>query len=126
MAVPEELRYTPDHEWARLEDAKVRVGLTDFAQEALGDIVFVQLPAVGATVAKGGELGEVEATKSVSQVYAPVGGTVLEVNSVLGEQPERVNTDAYGEGWLCVIEPSVPGEFEELLDSAGYLALTQS
>jgi glycine cleavage system H protein len=126
MAVPEELRYTPDHEWARLEDAKVRVGLTDFAQEALGDIVFVQLPAVGATVAKGGELGEVESTKSVSQVYAPVGGTVLEVNSVLGEQPERVNTDAYGEGWLCVIEPSVPGEFEELLDSAGYLALTQS
>jgi glycine cleavage system H protein len=126
MAVPEELRYTPDHEWARLEDAKVRVGLTDFAQEALGDIVFVQLPAVGATVAKGGELGEVESTKSVSQVYAPVGGTVIEVNSVLGEQPERINTDAYGEGWLCVIEPSVPGEFEELLDSAGYLALTQS
>lgn len=126
MAVPEELKYTPDHEWARLEDTKVRVGLTDFAQEALGDIVFVQLPAVGNTVEKGGELGEVESTKSVSQVYAPVGGTVVEVNAILGEQPERINTDAYGEGWLCVIEPSTPGELEELLDAAGYLALTQA
>ena len=126
MAVPQDLRYTPDHEWARLEDAKVRVGLTDFAQEALGDIVFVQLPSVGDSVAKGGELGEVESTKSVSQVYAPVGGTVVEVNAALGEQPERINTDAYGEGWLCVIEPDAPGEFDELLDAAGYTALTES
>ncbi len=105
MAVPQDLRYTPDHEWARLEDARVRVGLTDFAQEALGDIVFVQLPSVGDSVAKGGELGEVESTKSVSQVYAPVGGKVVEVNVALTDQPERINTDAYGEGWLCVIEP---------------------
>jgi glycine cleavage system H protein len=126
MDVPQDLRYTSDHEWARLEDARVRVGLTDFAQEALGDIVFVQLPSVGAIVAKGGELGEVESTKSVSQVYAPVGGTVIEVNSALAEQPERINTDAYGEGWLCVIEPSAPGEFEELLDAAGYNTLTES
>ena len=106
MAVPQDLRYTSDHEWARLEDAKVRVGLTDFAQEALGDIVFVQLPSVGDGRRKGGELGEVESTKSVSQVYAPVSGTVVEVNSGLSEQPERINTDAYGEGWLCVIEPT--------------------
>jgi glycine cleavage system H protein len=126
MDVPQDLRYTSDHEWARLEDAKVRVGLTDFAQEALGDIVFVQLPSVGASVEKGGELGEVESTKSVSQVYAPVGGTVVEVNSALTEQPERINTDAYGEGWLCIIEPSSPGEFEELLDAGGYSTLIES
>ncbi|MGO9581748.1 MAG: glycine cleavage system protein GcvH [Acidimicrobiales bacterium] len=126
MEVPQDLRYTSDHEWARLEDAKVRVGLTDFAQEALGDIVFVQLPAVGDKVAKGGELGEVESTKSVSQVYAPVGGTIVEVNTSLSDQPERINADAYGEGWLCVIEASVPSEFEELLDAAGYRSLTES
>jgi glycine cleavage system H protein len=126
MAVPQDLRYTPDHEWARLEDAKVRVGLTDFAQEALGDIVFVQLPSVGQSVQRGGELGEVESTKSVSQVYAPVGGTVVEVNSALGDQPERINTDAYGEGWLCVIEPDSAGEFDDLLDAAGYSSLTES
>ncbi len=83
MDVPQDLRYTADHEWARLEDSAVRVGLTDFAQEALGDVVFVQLPSVGATVVRGGELGEVESTKSVSQVYAPVGGTVVEVNAAL-------------------------------------------
>jgi glycine cleavage system H protein len=126
MDVPQDLRYTSDHEWARLEDAKVRVGLTDFAQEALGDIVFVQLAAVGDRVAKGGELGEVESTKSVSQVYAPVGGTIVEVNTSLSDQPERINADAYGEGWLCVIEASVPSEFEELLDAAGYRSLTES
>jgi glycine cleavage system H protein len=126
MAVPQDLRYTPDHEWARLEDARVRVGLTDFAQEALGDIVFVQLPAVGDSVAKGGELGEVESTKSVSQVYAPVGGKVVEVNVALTDQPERINTDAYGEGWLCVIEPDAPGELDGLLDAAGYSSLTES
>jgi glycine cleavage system H protein len=126
MDIPPQLRYTPDHEWARLEGANVRVGLTDFAQEALGDIVFVQLPGVGDKVVQGGELGEVESTKSVSQVYAPVGGTVVEVNTSLSGQPERINTDAYGEGWLCVIEASAPGEFEELLDAAGYLSLTES
>jgi len=126
MDMPQDLRYTADHEWARLEDAKVRVGLTDFAQEALGDIVFVQLPSVGDKVVRGGELGEVESTKSVSQVYAPVGGTVVEVNASLDGEPESINTDAYGEGWLCVIEPSDPAEFEELLDAAAYLSLTES
>ena len=126
MTVPQNLRYTADHEWARLEDAKITVGLTDFAQEALGDIVFVQLPSVGASVTKGGELGEVESTKSVSQVYAPVSGTVVEVNAALADQPESINTDAYGEGWLCVIETSAPTEFEELLDAASYSSLTES
>ena len=126
MDVPQDLRYTSDHEWARLEGSKVRVGLTDFAQEALGDIVFVQLPSVGLAVSKGGELGEVESTKSVSQVYAPVSGTVAEVNAGLNEQPERINADAYGEGWLCVTEPSAPTELDELLDAAGYTSLTES
>ena len=126
MDVPQDLRYTSDHEWARLEGGKVRVGLTDFAQEALGDIVFVQLPSVGNSVSKGGELGEVESTKSVSQVYAPVSGTVSEVNGELSDQPERINTDAYGEGWLCVIEPSAAAEFEELLDATAYTALIES
>ncbi|MGD0439212.1 MAG: glycine cleavage system protein GcvH [Acidimicrobiales bacterium] len=126
MEIPQDLRYTSDHEWARLEDAKVRVGLTDFAQEALGDIVFVQLPSVGESVARGGELGEVESTKSVSQVYAPVGGVVIEVNTSLSTQPEVINTDAYGQGWLCLIEPSELAELDELLDAAGYRSLTDS
>jgi glycine cleavage system H protein len=126
MNVPEDLRYTSDHEWARREEALVRVGLTDFAQEALGDVVFVQVPSVGGSVAKGGELGEVESTKSVSQVYAPVSGTVVEVNTALSEQPELINSAPYGEGWLCVIEASAPAEFDGLLDAAAYLALTES
>src|SRR5208283_6190863 len=126
MDIPQDLRYTADHEWARLEDAKVRVGLTDFAQEALGDIVFVQMPSVGDKVVRGGELGEVESTKSVSQVYAPVGGTVVEVNSSLSDEPERVNSDPYGDGWLCVIDASDLGELVALLDAAGYRALTES
>ncbi len=126
MDVPEELRYTSDHEWARLEDGMVRVGLTDFAQDALGDVVFVQLPPVGGTVNKSGELGEVESTKSVSQVYSPVSGTVAEVNVSLTDEPERINTDPYGEGWLCVLEPTDPSEFDELLDAAGYRAFTET
>ena len=126
MDIPQDLRYTADHEWARLEGSKARVGLTDFAQEALGDIVFAQLPSVGDHVVRGGELGEIESTKSVSQVYAPVGGTVVEVNASLNEQPERINTDPYGEGWLCFIEPSAPAEYDELLDAAGYRLLTES
>jgi glycine cleavage system H protein len=126
MDVPEDLKYTSDHEWARLEGTNVKVGLTDFAQDALGDVVFVQLPPVGASLNRGGELGEVESTKSVSQVYAPVSGTVTEVNAALGEEPERINTDPYEEGWLCVIEASDPSEFGELLDAAGYRSLTES
>lgn len=126
MDVPEDLRYTSDHEWARLEDGMVRVGLTDFAQDALGDVVFVQLPSVGDTLGKGGELGEVESTKSVSQVYAPVGGTVAEVNAFLTDEPERINTEPYGDGWLCLIEVADPAEYGELLDAAAYRAITES
>ena len=126
MELPAELRYTADHEWARLEDGRVRVGLTDFAQDALGDVVFVELPGLGDEVTRGGPLGEVESTKSVSQVYAPVAGKVTEVNSSLADAPEKVNTDPYGEGWLCVIEPSAPDEVDGLLDANAYRALTES
>ena len=123
MNVPEDLRYSTDHEWARTEDGRVRVGITDFAQDTLGDVVFVDLPEVGITVTAGGTFGEVESTKSVSDLYAPVGGTVVEVNGELGEAPNRINDDPYGEGWICVIEPSDPAELDALLDAAGYQQL---
>jgi glycine cleavage system H protein len=126
MDVPEDLKYTSDHEWARREGSMVKVGLTDFAQDALGDVVFVQLPPVGSSLNRGGELGEVESTKSVSQVYAPVSGTVTEVNAALADEPERINTDPYEEGWLCIIEASDPAEFDGLLDAAGYRSLTET
>ena len=103
MNVPDGLRYTSDHEWARLEDGKVRVGITDYAQDALGDVVFVQLPEQGATVEGSAVFSEVESTKSVSDIYAPVAGVVVEVNTELADAPQRVNEDPYGEGWICVI-----------------------
>src|SRR5207245_3011813 len=114
MDVPEDRRYTIDHEWARAEDGRVRVGITDYAQDALGDVVFVQLPDVGASVEAGASFGEVESTKSVSDVYAPVSGTVVEVNSELADAPQRLNEDPYGEGWICVIEPADPAARDSL------------
>jgi glycine cleavage system H protein len=123
MNVPDDLRYSSDHEWARLEDGKVRVGITDFAQDTLGDVVFVQLPDVGAKLDAGGTFGEVESTKSVSDLYAPVAGTVVEVNADLADNPNRLNDDPYGEGWICLIEPDDPGQLDALLDAAGYQAL---
>ena len=123
MNVPEELRYSSDHEWARLEDGRLRVGITDYAQDALGDIVFVQLPEPGAMVEAGASFSEVESTKSVSDVYAPVAGEVVEVNTALADQPERVNEDPYGQGWLCVIAPSDPAAFGTLLDAEAYRQL---
>lgn len=123
MNVPDDLRYSADHEWARLEGGKVRVGITDFAQDTLGDVVFVQVPELGATVAAGGTFGEVESTKSVSDLYAPVGGTVVEVNGDLADTPNRLNEDPYGEGWICVIEPDDAGQLDALLDAEGYRKL---
>ena len=123
MNIPEDLRYSPDHEWARLEDGKVRIGITDYAQDALGDVVFVQVPDVGAAVSAGDSFSEVESTKSVSDIYAPVSGTVVEANADLGDNPERINEDPYGEGWICLIEPSDPAAFDTLLDAAAYQAL---
>jgi glycine cleavage system H protein len=123
MNVPDDLRYSSDHEWARLEGGKVRVGITDFAQDTLGDVVFVQVPEIGSTVSAGGTFGEVESTKSVSDLYAPVGGTVVEVNGDLADAPNRLNEDPYGEGWICVIEPTDAGELDALLDAEGYRKL---
>src|SRR3954451_720792 len=121
--VPEDLRYTSDHEWVRQEGGRVRIGITDYAQDALGDVVFVQLPEPGSKVESGGSFSEVESTKSVSDVYAPVAGTVIEVNNELADAPQRLNEDPYGEGWICVIEPSDPSAFDSLLDAAAYQAL---
>jgi glycine cleavage system H protein len=123
--VPEELRYTSDHEWVRVEGDRVRIGITDYAQDALGDVVFVQLPERGAKVEAGGSFSEVESTKSVSDIYAPVAGTVVEVNAELADAPQRLNEDPYGEGWICVIEPSDPSAVESLMDAAAYGALVE-
>src|SRR5690348_3872775 len=123
MNVPEDRRYTKDHEWALVEDGRVRMGITDYAQDALGDVVFVQLPAVGAVLEAGGPCSEVEATKSVSDVYAPIAGTVVEVNAELAEAPQRLNEDAYGGGWICVLHPAEATAVEGLLDAEAYIAL---
>jgi glycine cleavage system H protein len=122
--VPEDLRYTADHEWARLEaGGRIRIGITDYAQDALGDIVFVQLPEPGKAYDSGATFSEVESTKSVSDVYAPLTGTVVEVNGELADAPQRLNEDPYGEGWICVIEPADEGAYAALMDAAAYRAL---
>ncbi len=126
MDVPDDLRYSKDHEWARVEpDGRVRIGITDYAQEALGDVVFVQVPEVGATLAGGDQASEVESTKSVSDVYAPVGGTVVDVNAELADSPQRLNEDPYGAGWIYVLEPAEPAAVDTLLDAAAYRALLE-
>jgi glycine cleavage system H protein len=124
MNVPEDRRYTKDHEWALSEGDRIRIGITDYAQDALGDVVFVQLPEVGAVIEAGTTFGEVESTKSVSEIYAPVTGTVVEVNTELAEAPERLNEDPYGAGWLCLLQPSDASAVEALLDAGSYSTLT--
>lgn len=124
MQVPADLAYSSDHEWIRRSGGAVRIGITDYAQDALGDVVFVQVPSVGTTVSKGQSFSEVESTKSVSDIYAPVSGKVTAVNDALGNTPELVNSDPYGEGWICEIEMSDDAELGDLLDAAGYSALT--
>ncbi|MCL4449197.1 MAG: glycine cleavage system protein GcvH [Actinobacteria bacterium] len=104
MEFPEDLYYTSDHEWVGLEDGRVKVGITDYAQDALGDVVFVELPQIGKKVDSGAVLCELESTKSVSEVYAPVSGTVREVNTLLESNPEYINQDPYGQGWLCILD----------------------
>jgi glycine cleavage system H protein len=127
--IPENLRYTAKHEWVGDgtggADDVLRVGITDFAQDALGDIVFVQLPDPGTEVRAGESIGEVESTKSVSEIYAPVSGTVVARNQALETAPELINSDPYGAGWLVEIAPSDNGTPAELLDSTGYRALTE-
>jgi glycine cleavage system H protein len=122
MNFPEDLRYAPNHEWSRRDGDTIRMGISDFAQDALGDVVYVDLPAAGSTIGAGEPYAEVESTKSVSDVYAPVSGTVIAVNNALDENPELVNTDPYGDGWFAEIEMSNPSEFDALMDLAAYQA----
>ena len=125
MNVPEDLRYSSDHEWARTSADRIRVGITDYAQDARGDIVFVDLPGPGTTVEAGGLIGEVESTKSVSEIYAPLGGEIVAVNTGLMDAPELMNSDPYGDGWICEIAPGDPAAVDGLLDAAGYRQLTE-
>ena len=120
MEFPEDLRYTKEHEWARREGARVRVGITDFAQDALGDVVYVDLPDVGAAVEAGAPFGEVESTKSVSDVYSPVSGTIAERNPLIDDRPELVNEQPYGDGWLVVVEGASAGALDQLMDAGAY------
>ena len=124
MQVPSDLIYSSDHEWIRRSGGTVRIGITDYAQDALGDVVFVQVPSVGTTVSKGQSFSEVESTKSVSDIYAPVSGKVVSVNDALGTTPELVNSDPYGEGWICEIEMSNDSDLGDLLDADAYRSLT--
>jgi glycine cleavage system H protein len=125
MDIPSDLRYSTDHEWARVEEGRVRIGITDYAQDALGDVVFVEVPEVGTKVERGASFSEVESTKSVSEIYAPVSGVIAEINADLADSPERLNDDPYGEGWICIIEPTDPAQLDELLDAEGYRALIE-
>jgi glycine cleavage system H protein len=123
MDLPDDLRYSKDHEWIRLEDGNVRVGITDYAQDALGDVVYIEVPTIDTVVSTAEKISEVESTKSVSDIYAPVAGTIVAVNEELNDSPELVNDEPYGGGWICVIAPSDPSEIDGLLDSGAYRSL---
>jgi len=121
LEYPQDLRYTAEHEWVRVRpDGAVRIGITSFAQDALGDVVYVSLPAVGSSVEAGDSCGEVESTKSVSDIYAPLSGEIVAVNETLDSAPELVNTDPYGEGWMYEVKPAEAGAADSLLDLAAY------
>ena len=127
MQIPDDLRYSSDHEWIRLEDDKrARIGITDYAQDALGDVVFVDLPEVGAEVTAGQSISEVESTKSVSDIYAPLTGRVVEVNGDLAEAPDKLNADPYGEGWIFVLELNSDADLDSLMDAPAYIELTEA
>ena len=122
MEFPANLRYTKEHEWARQEGNRVVVGITDYAQKELGDVVFVELPEVGTTIEAMGTFGVVESVKAVSDLYAPVSGTIVEANTILEDQPELVNASPYGQGWMVVIEVTHLEELQQLLTSTEYQA----
>ena len=125
MEFPQDLRYTKEHEWASVDGGRARIGITDFAQDALGDVVYVDLPEVGAKVTAGEALGEIESTKSVSDVFSPLTGTVGERNPLLEDRPEFINEQPYGDGWLVVVELDDPAQLDQLLDADAYQAFVQ-
>mgnify|MGYP000997083860 CR=1 FL=1 len=120
MEFPEELKYTEEHEWVMVEEELAVIGISDFAQDALGDVVFVELPEVGTLLEAGKAFGVVESVKAVSDIYAPLSGKVSQVNEALAQNPELLNSDPYGDGWICEIELSDPAQFEQLLTSSAY------
>lgn len=124
MNCPTNVKYTHEHEWIRLEGDVAYVGITDYAQEQLGDIVFVDIPTTGETLAAGETFGTIEVVKTISDLFMPVGGEVLEQNETLADQPELVNQDPYGAGWLIKVKPAADADFDSLLDAEGYKELT--
>ena len=120
MTTPDGLRYSPEHEWVRVEGDRAVVGITDYAQDALGDVVYVQLPDVGLNVVAHASIAEIESTKSVSEVYCPLSGTVVATNGDLDDRPEAINEDAYGQGWIFTIELADPAELDGLMDAEAY------
>lgn len=122
MTSPDGLRYSPEHEWVRVDGDRAVVGITDYAQDALGDVVYVQLPDVGLNVVAHASIAEIESTKSVSEVYCPLSGTVVATNGELDDRPEAINEDAYGQGWIFTIELADPAELDGLMDAAAYEA----
>ena len=125
MDYPEHLKYSSEHEWVAVDGTRARIGITDYAQDALGDVVFVSLPAVGTPVVAHASCAEVESTKSVSEIYAPVSGEVVEVNAALETAPEQVNADPYGDGWIFVVELRDPVELDALMDAAAYRTMVE-
>ena len=125
MNFPEQLKYSAEHEWVAVDGTRARIGITDYAQDSLGDVVYVNLPAVGTAVTAAATCAEVESTKSVSDIYAPVSGQIVEVNTALDDAPERVNADPYGDGWIFVVEMSDPGELDALMDAAAYRGMVE-
>jgi len=117
---PNDRRYTKEHEWVKVEGQAATVGITDFAQKELGDIVFVELPEIGRAFALGEVLGTIESVKAVSELYAPVSGTIAEINTLLSDKPETINLDAHGAGWICKLKLAKPGELDELMNSEAY------
>ncbi len=123
LVTPEELRYTKEHEWARKEGANVRIGITDYAQAQLGDVVFVEVPEAGKSYNQGQECGTLESVKAVAELYIPIGGEILEANAALEGSPGLVNTDPYGEGWIALVKPSNPSEIDTLMSAGEYLEM---
>ena len=124
--IPGDLKYTKEHEWARVQGKLVVVGVTHHAQEALGDVVYVELPKVGSTVTEGKQFGVIESTKAVSELYSPLSGTVVKVNEALADNPSTVNTDPYGAGWIIEVEPSDPKQVDALMDATAYANLLKN